>query len=233
MKIDNEALKKNYDSFLEEISPPARSNCPSPEILLKSLRGSKRKNRKIIKHLFSCAFCSREFEFMIETIRKEKEIKRELDQLLLLIPDKKKLIKKYRTVTISTIPKKLLYFTTGMLIIALVSIFLLKIPKDPQFRKTRASPIHIVFPNEAKLQRTQLYFEWGIFPESDYYIIEVFDETLLQIWMSEKLTNSPYHPTEDLLDKLESNQTYFWMVTAFSKNRKISESRLIDFFLNK
>ncbi len=233
MKIDNEALKKHYDNFLEAKSFPARSNCPSPELLLKSLRTSRRKNRKIIKHFFSCVYCSREFEFMFKTIRKETEITQDLDQLLLQTPDKKKSIKGNKTTTVSSVPKKLLYSTTGVLIIALVLIFFLKIPKDPQFRKTRASPIHIEFPNEAKLHRTQLYFEWGNFPKSDYYIIEVFDETLLQIWMSEKLTNSPYHPTEDLLNKLDSNQTYFWMVTAYSKNKIIAESRLIDFFLNK
>ena len=235
MKIDNKALKKLYESFLEEISSPTRSNCPSPEVLLESLRLhlSKRKNRKIIKHLFSCAYCSREFEFMIEAIRKEKEIEQDLRQLFLQIPDEKKPKKRNKPVTFSSIPKKLLYSTTVVLFIVLISIFVLKIPKDPQFRRTRASPLHIVFPNETKLQRPQLYFEWELVPKSGYYIIEVFDEALLPIWMSNKITISPFYPTEDLLSKLDYFQTYFWMVTAYSKNKKISASRLVDFFLNK
>ena len=235
MKIDNEALKYYYKSFLEEISPPTRVNCPSPELLLKSLRFriSKRKNRKIIKHLFSCVHCSREFEFMIETIKKEKETDQEIGQLFLQSPDEKKPSKRNNSVPVSSIPKKLSYLTTGIVIIVLFSIFMLKTQKVPQFRRTRASPLQIVFPNEIKLQLPQLYFKWDTGQKSDYYIIEIFDETLLPIWRSDKLTISPFYPTEDLLVRLEYEKTYFWMVTSYGKNKKISESRLVDFFLNK
>ena len=81
-----------------------------------------------------------------------------------------------------------------------------------------------------KYQKSLLKFRWVEIKDSDYYIVELYDETLLPIWRSEKIFNNEIDLPKQILDRLVKNKKYFWMLTAYFPDGKKIESRL-EYFI--
>jgi hypothetical protein len=120
-----------------------------------------------------------------------------------------------------------------LLFLLMLAMVVLKIPQKIEFRRVRASPLRTVYPNEIHLDISELKFKWKNVPEANFYILEVFDDTLLSIWESDKILENHFQPSESLLKKIVKGKTYFWMVTAHSEAGFKTESSLVDFTVKK
>ena len=235
MKIDNKTLKKLYFDYLATIAPDTRDGCLAPELLLKSLRGSlsKRKRSKVSKHLMSCIHCSREFQTLLNTIREENEINLKIAELPFIKNGNSNSSTKRNPDLGNRWPRMLAYLIPIVLAIAISAIFILQLPQKANFRRARASPLNIIQPKDSHVTLLSLEFKWKELPETEYYIIDVFDEALLPVWTSFKVHGNSLTATASLTQELKTERTYFWMVTAFQTSGARIESLLVEFHIKK
>jgi hypothetical protein len=122
MKISHKDLEGLYKSYLEDRLPVSRAKCPSPQDITACLRGEGLKNRRnrIIDHIFQCAYCHEEFEFILKTIREEKKFIHDLSS----ITKEKKLREKnkffYQLLPLHPAWMYGLIFITGVVMISLL-----------------------------------------------------------------------------------------------------------------
>jgi hypothetical protein len=235
MKIDNKTLKKLYFDYLAQISPDTRHDCPPPELLLKSLRRSltKRKREKVARHLMSCIHCSREFQTLLETIRKENELNLKIAGFHIIQNRTKNSFTKLIPSIANRWPRVLAYMIPIILAISISAVFILQLPHKTNHRRTRASPLKIIQPKDSHVNLSSLIFKWKELPDTDYYIIDVFDESLLPVWTSPKVRGDFVNAPPPLMLDLKKDCTYFWMVTAFQTSGSRIESLLVEFYINE
>ena len=101
------------------------------------------------------------------------------------------------------------------------------------YRRNRASPLQIIHPKEAGVDLKTLVFKWKELPDTDYYILDVFNDSLLPVWTSPKVRGTHFDAPRSLISQLEKGGTYFWMVTAFKTGGLRVESPLVEFYLNE
>lgn len=243
MKISHKDLQELYKEFIREKIPLSRKNCPSPKDLSRVFRSETEESQKIklTDHIVQCAPCLEEFEFLLEALRYEKQLKMKIEDLLgkKASPERKKV----RISFISRVKKwtrlprfswKYASIIAGMaLFIALGVFFLLKTPKKEEYRGAQYVPIQLLEPVDRSYSKTALLFKWSDFAKSEYYILEIFDETLLPLWKSEKIYTRSFVLPEKISRKLTENKTHFWMVTGYLPGGEKIESRLEDFFITE
>ena len=120
-------------------------------------------------------------------------------------------------------------FLLGSMIIA--ALIVLNIPTKHVYRGRNHQSIRLISPLNKHQSKSDLLFEWVMVKNAEYFILEIFNDSLYPIWKSGKTTvNSIYLP-RDALEKLDPKKEYYWVVTAFMANDKIIESRLQKFGL--
>ena len=126
------------------------------------------------------------------------------------------------------------YFLFGLVLI--ISAYYLIIQKKDLTEVKRASE-HIILltaPTRVHAFPSPLIFRWQEESVSQYYILELLDNSLLPVWTSQKILDVQTQLPDEILSRLQSGNYYFWMITAFSSTQKISESELKRFLvLNK
>jgi hypothetical protein len=230
MKINNKDIKELYRSYLEEKLPVSRTQCPSPQDITACLRGeSSRKRRyQIIDHVLQCSYCHKEYEFALETIREERKFIHELGSIIQENRNKKE----KKLIYLFTFRPSWLYTLILIAGVVLITLLVKNITEEHKYRGSEAPSIILINPNKKTNQKAQLKFEWEDIRISDYYIIEIFDESLYPIWTSEKITTNNTLLSEEITNKFLKNKTYFWMVTAFLSDGKKIESQLQEFMIS-
>lgn len=250
MKINNKELQRLYKAYIRQKVPSTRKNCPSIKKIMDFFSGktSKKQKTKIVDHITSCNFCAQEFEFFLQTLRYKLKINREIDDFLL----SNKAISENREKSNSVVsglrkrqntffPKfswKYSSLLLGGAVITIIFIILffktnlIQIPAKIQQRSEIAPQIKLIEPIGKNYSKTPLSFKWSELKDSDYYIIELFNETLTLVWKSDKIYKNHYFLPRTLTKKLVKNKVYFWLVTALLPNRKKVESPLEEFTLS-
>jgi len=240
LKINLKELQTIYNASISDKIPISRKNCPPLRKIISFFkkRTSEKQKTKLIDHVTNCYFCAREFQLILNILRNEKKFKSELETLL--FPKNSNLSMntqiKGRTFRLREKEKPLilifnwryLFLFIGTVIIILSVIFF-KNQTNKEIRGIDSQRIHLLEPLNGKYSKSQLVFKWNEFKGSNYYVLEIFDETLLLIWKSNKIiTNSNFLP-DKIVQNLKTNKTYFWMVTAFLPNGRKIESNLQKF----
>lgn len=242
MKIDLNDLQLAYiSSFINKI-PISRNNCPSLKKLKAffSPKTSEKTKTNIIDHVTNCYFCAQEFQLIFYILRYEKKLNKELFGLLHPrneIRGTKRIIKKIISKSAKTQKYfqlffnwkyAFLFFGTAILILALT---ILKNSNNGEYRTIDFELIHLIEPLNEKHSRSSLLFKWNEFKDSDYYVLDLFDETLLPIWRSRKIFKDFISLPNEVVDGLDKNKNYYWMITAFLPNGKKVESNIEGFKL--
>ena len=102
-----------------------------------------------------------------------------------------------------------------------------------EYRSIYQKSIRLIQPLNDKYSKSSLIFEWEETKNADYYLLELFDQSLMPIWKSKKIHKTKIFLTQKILDDLKENKMYFWMVTAYFPDGKKIESRIEDFILTK
>ncbi len=242
MKINLEELKLAYiASFFKKI-PISRKNCPSLKKLKAffTLKTSEKQKINIIDHVTNCYFCAQEFQLIFSILKYKKKLNEELYGILNPKNDiygikrttKKSIsklvkIKKYFKLFFNWKYAYLL-FGTAILVLALT---ILKNENNGEYRTIDFKRIHLVEPLNEKHSKSLLMFKWKELKGSNYYILDLFDETLLPIWKSNKIFKNFISFPQEVIKKLDKNKNYYWMITAFLHNGKKIESNIGRFEL--
>lgn len=179
-----------------------------------------------------CIYCSKEFELLVKIVREEKNIKNRIGQALNTDYIKTKTSHR-KSVGFSLIQTKYVVIAATLSIVIFVSLYILNFQSQYQYRRARASPLQIEYPRDSRLSKSKLYFRWNDVSEIEYYVIQIFNDTLIPIWKSPKIKDNVFIPSKAQLTKFQKNTRYFWMVTAYDSKGKEIESRLEDFVIKR
>lgn len=242
MKIQNKDLIKLYKAHIMENIPHSRKSCPpSKEIIsfFKSKTSEKQRSR-IIDHITKCSSCAQEFEFILQTQREEGKLIEGIGKLLQskenITATKKRAGKKINYLNVRRksffprLPWKYALILAGFAII-ISTFFVFQNIGKMEYRGADLSRVHLNEPINGKYSKSLLVFKWNEFKDSEYYIIELFDETLFQIWKSSKIYKNQATLPAEIAKRLNINKTYFWMVTAFLPDGRKIESEIEEFML--
>ncbi len=121
-----------------------------------------------------------------------------------------------------------------ILIISLVFTFVIfRNHKKEEYRGTTYPLIKLIMPIKGKYHKSLLEFRWEEIRNVDYYILELFDESLKPLWKSNKIKNNYIVLPHKYVAGLPENKMYFWVLRAYLPSGKIIESEIEDFILTK
>ncbi len=230
MKIESDDLKKFYQRYISSKIPDNRNACPSPMALFNSFKSSKslRYKKNIIGHITHCSFCREEFELMLELQRYQASFTSVINEFssTASATDKRGDANIWRRFI-----WRYAYFLFGLLLI--LSAYFLNVQHNSLIELTRTSEhkILLITPTHLHTFPRPLIFKWQELYVSQYYILELFDNSLLPVWTSQKIFGVQVQLPEEVSSHLRSGDYYFWMITAFSSTQKISESELMRFLV--
>jgi hypothetical protein len=230
MKIEYNDLKKLYQGYIDSKILGKRNKCPSPMALFNSFKSSTslRNKKKIVDHLSDCSFCREEFELLLGLQRYHASSK----TLISEAPSGASSIDKKETVNIGRhYIRKYAYFLFG-LVLSISAYYLIFQKNDfTEVKRANESRILLITPSHVHTFPNPLIFRWQEQSESQYYILELFDNSLLPVWTSQKILDVQTQLPAEVLSRLHPGNYYFWMITAFSNTQKISESELLRFLV--
>ena len=224
MKSENRDLKELFQAFARSKGPEDRRNCPSVQDLADSFDpgASRRKKKRIIDHLSECGDCREEFRLYLELNRFSSEDQRDLPRAVSAkasrtLRSSSRLLWRYAAIAVAL----------GLVIAGFV---LLKRGEIPEVvRNPAGTNIALVEPVSGSVRPEEVVFRWKELASAQHYVLELFDETLLPIWVSPPLREMETRLPEDIARALKAGASYFWMVSGYSGSSKIAESRLARF----
>jgi len=233
MKISLKDLKRIYRDFIIEKTPPSRKNCPPQENLLKFSRSklSEKQKSKIIDHITQCSYCVQEFKFTLQILKDEKNFIEEIGKVLRAKGDPL-IARRNKKIFFPILSWKYVSLFIGSIIIIFTVIIFTNLEKR-EYRGPNLRQIYLIEPVNKKYSRSPLIFKWGSVKRSEYYVLELFDQTLYPVWKSQRIFKNQVILPLEIATKLKENKTYFWMVTASLHQGGKIESRLEKFTITK
>jgi hypothetical protein len=189
---------------------------------------SLRNKKKIIGHITDCSFCREEFELLLE-------LQRYPASSITVINETSSTASPTDTRGAVNIGRRFIwryaYFLFGLVLI--LSAYYLTVRQNSLTEVKRASEqrILLITPAHVHTFPKPLVFRWQKQYASQYYILELFDNSLLPVWTSQKIFDVQIQLPGEILSRFHSGNYYFWMITAFSSTQKISESELLRFLV--
>ena len=228
MKLNDNDLRQIFLANIEENTPAMRKECPSPKQLLRLFRTKKSEKEKtlIIDHIMGCSHCTLEFEFILKALRFEG--------------DMTEVVQKYNKTKLNRnlsprFPWRSATLVSGVSLLCAIIIFII-VPnsyRSLKYRTSNFSQISLLRPQKQTIPKSSLFFQWEDVKESEYYIFELYDETLYQIWSSNKIFQNNYSLSKEVSSRLVANKTYFWMISAVFQNGRKTESQLKEIMLTE
>ena len=241
MKITQSDLKTIYRDYVRGQRPSASDQCIHEKRWTDFFDGrlSHSSKGKLIDHMSHCVACAQDFEFLLDMERSKNILLADIGNLVEAEQESPK------PTTVRPIPfhrrrfrlKYGLVFS-GVAVLSLVLAMLLirhpKISSIPDVtRGNRLLEIEIQGPLDESKRKQSLEFRWKSRESFDSYAIDIYDDSLRQIWRSPLLTESRLAIPKEVLDSLENDKKYYWMVKGTSGIKTKVESRLAAFKLNK
>jgi hypothetical protein len=228
MKLSENDLQHIFLANIKEKATISGTKCPSPKQLLQFFREKKseKERTRIIDHVTSCSSCAQEFEFILKAIRYEKDMNKVAQNILEAKKEK---------VSLQRLSWKFAPLAIGFSVLFII-LSLWIIPNrylNLEYRDSSLSQIGLFSPQKKNVPKSLLFFQWEDVENSEYYTFELYDETLYQIWISNKIFDNSYSIPSELSMRLDTNKSYFWMVTAFFPNGRKIESQLKEILITE
>jgi hypothetical protein len=229
MKISFLEISHAYRSYLRNESASAKESCPGIERILASVLEDAATGEKesIVSHAANCYECSR---ILKEALEMSAKIDSYVDRYKAQMDSTCRGADAKRAGTLLLIiRRKPAFASAALLCILLCGLFIILPRGHINTRATAEShEIILVSPVNERVQPDRIQFKWKEVPNSNYYIIEIFDSSLNLVWRS-----SPTYAVEALLpDNIKHGLregTYYWTVSVAIKDGTKIESRLKEF----
>lgn len=214
MKLDDEGLREIYQDYVASRRPTHREDCPSIETIVNSFesRASRRNKKRVIDHLSECPNCREDFEllFRLENGRSVENLPGSRSPIFFPL---------WRFAS--------LIIGFGLIISALLLFF--RTREIPDTERGGSSNVVLSYPVTSHFLSDKLVFRWEEFPSTQYYIVELFDEALLPIWVSPPIYATQTRLPPGINGKIKPRTSYYWMVTGFYGTARTGESTLAQF----
>jgi hypothetical protein len=96
-------------------------------------------------------------------------------------------------------------------------------------------PVEIALqaPAAESARKQGLEFRWKSRESFESFTVDIYDDSLREIWQSPPLIKSRLSVPKEIFDSLQNDKKYYWMVTGTLKLDNKIESRLGTFKLKK
>jgi hypothetical protein len=238
MKINEADLKALYKSSIQGKTPQSRSDCPSMETIsgLFLETASESEKAKVIDHITTCSLCHEEFDLFLNISRDESRLFEELKKNL---QPKKRFAGQIHDL-FSKCRSRFLWKYVSIPLLAALSLMVIYfaarfyiINSEPEERGRLLGPIRLISPGHDIVSDAPLVFKWDEIKPADYVILEIFDESLLLIWKSQRIRDNFYELPLNARKKIKKAKLYFWMVTAVMPDGSRIESSLQEFVIRE
>ena len=238
MKINLQELPKLFQSHIAKSTQMNRKNCPSPKILSECLQGqaSKKNKNTVIEHITHCKFCLEEFQFILEIRREKKKLIQKVSHHL--IGHSKNIKTKREKVYFPFLQKtwNWAFFAAGAVLVLAAGLTLyvsINGGLEQKFRGNKIDYIKLIQPTHNKAYKTPIVFHWRKMENAEYYILELFDNTLFPIWKSQKIPKNRAPLPNDIMESFTPGKSYYWFITGFFPGNRKIESSLEQFQIKK
>jgi hypothetical protein len=235
MRIDSDNLKALYQAYVRSKTPSSTKGCPSPKKMIRLLRSksSDKEATEIVDHISRCSSCFCEFEFLLEVLRKEKDFIQEVEQMF---PGRETCQGRKgnrQKIFGLRMDWRTAFFLASFVLVGFLIAKLVIFRTPEKYRTGSLARVELLQPVEQTISKSSLVFKWEDVRDSEYYVLELFDQALSPIWKSEKIAKNSAVLPEELAKTLEINRSYFWMVTASITHGEKITSRLVEFVLRE
>jgi hypothetical protein len=232
MKINTKDLMNSYQCYLSNETFSQKEPCPSPELILRCVRSelSKIKKRNIMDHISNCAQCTNKVKLVMDILNKEGQIIQELNTCL---KDNKPSIHGKRFWIKHALLRPISISIGILLVVAFASYIILNRLSTPDIRRNSYNNLSLNFPVDKIVPLQRLLFRWQGPPNTKYYIIETYDSSFNLLWTSEPTKTNELFIPKEIIDKLDSNQLYFWAATAYLEDGRKLKSELAEFRIRR
>jgi len=225
MDLNDDELKSLYRTYVAGQKEDSRKDCPSMEKLLSFFEAHKRtrKKKRIVDHITRCSACAKEFEFMLEVQRYECRLALRLQETPSEEPSP------LPSGIITPLFWKFTSSVVGMvLVVVSLGIIFKELRREDLTRATR-SGIELIQPKPGRPVTPPLIFKWQPTAMATTYILELYDDSLLPFWKSTETSATTIVLPDDVTARLQPDQVYYWMVTAYGRDGKLAESGFYRF----
>lgn len=222
MRSEHSDLKELFQGYVASKKPASRQGCPSPEDIARSFEPAAPTSMKkaIVDHLSECSYCREEFAIALELRKSEPPP-------LALQPAGLGPGKMGRTAL-----WQLACLVLGVSLAVSSLVLLVHQREIAEIRRTGEAGLWLSFPRPGQTLSRPIVFRWQPMPDSDHYVLELFDESLLPVWTSDKIVDVQIPLPPDISFSLKPGKAYFWMVTAYSGEAMLAESDLARFVIS-
>ena len=221
---------EQYLACLEETQTVENSACFSIDDINEFFlhRISRRRKYKIVGHVMRCPNCRSDFLWFHELNRRTRKfIDAAADMKLKKPPGESR---RWRIREYLLCGLGLASVIVGFILIAPVSR--IAAPSKVLYRDASRSDVETIFPPpRGTLSKEDLNFRWTSRISGEYFILELYDPTMVLTWQSPKLAQKETRLPPQLLKSMKAGQDYFWSVTEVRKNGDVIESPMISFRL--
>jgi len=231
MPIKLREIKRAFQEAVGARAPSSRERCLSPEEIYASLapRASRRSKASVADHISRCRSCFETFQMLLPLFRQKEKTVGEICRLFGPASEKPRSRPKL---------KALLFAAPAFFAVALALVLTLDHrPSSTEIRNRKersasAGALTLLSPTGGKIcARSALGFVWRPHREADYYLVELFDESLSLVWQSPFLFEPSIVPPPGVVRLLRPGEKYFWMVTSWNSRGEKTESPLEHFTL--
>jgi hypothetical protein len=226
MKTNNRELKGAYRSYIRSRPGAGRKSCPAPEEIWHLLwrKGHRKQKARLIDHISDCSACYGEFEAFLEIRRAEGRLIDNIKESLKGRFEKPPHSWNWR------------YASALIILVAVAASVIfstrwLGLTKKHEERGKLSRQLRLIAPGSNRTLRAPLVFEWEGIPTAEYYIVEIFDSSLLTFWKSPATSQNFFAIPLPIEKRMRRNTRYFWMLTAFQRDGTKTESSLEEFEL--
>jgi len=229
MKIELDRLRTLFQGYAASKRPSDRRGCPSPRAMAGTFESSlsRRARKNIADHISECPFCREEFMIFLEARRSEAGAPEPEEQAS---PDQHRPLPR-KSAGGSGLAAVWQYASVLIGLGLAISSFFIVIQHKHSSEVQRSNETHILLqaPRARQVITAPPIFRWRGSPAADYYVIELFDETMLPIWTSERIQSNQAPLPRYVFSGLHPGKSYFWMVTGFSLDFEADVSGLSQF----
>ena len=229
MKIELDRLRTLFQGYAASKRPPDRRGCPSPHAMAGSFEGSlsRRARKNIADHISECPFCQEEFLILMAARRSVAGAPEPENQALSDQP--RPLPRRRAEGSGLAVVWQYACVLIGLGLAASSLFIVIQHKHSSEVQRSNETYIVLLAPGASQVITAPPIFRWRGSPAADYYVLELFDETMLPIWTSERIQGNQAPLPRYVFSGLHPGKSYYWMVTGFSLDSESDASGLSQF----
>jgi hypothetical protein len=203
-----------------ENSTPNTTDCPSAEILLEFQRNrlSSKEGNTIRRHIAGCMACAHSSLLIAKTLGQERKLIVEM---------------RHKYSRNAFLRSRFIHYSIPLgLLTVLIAIIIFNNTQEHTIfeeHQTRGIELTTIESIQVLNVNDDIILKWINVPTCQYYIVEIFDNSLKLFWRSTKIYEESISLPNNIKEVILAGKQYAWIVTAYLSDERTIKSALTEF----